>query len=219
MPRTGCLRGVRTADYNLETMYDALRSRYTFACPTRGESHVSLSAFRELERLPGASHPAVYRIRFSCPCGDDHLGFVTHDELDWAPLGLASGVFLNLMTSRIDPLEAEFGDLAARKIEAGQWPWSFFCWPEEQPRPVFPSAFFLLAPGEDALGLAVRCPACGRVSVNLVSSSHVDVPFHHDAEIGVVQHVFTADAEHTVAEFEAELYSARFDSRRLTLEQ
>jgi hypothetical protein len=200
-------------------MYDVLRSRYTFACPTRGESHVSLSAFRELERLPGASHPAVYRIRFSCPCGDDHLGFVTHDELDWAPLGLGGGVFLNLMTSRIDPLEAEFGDLAARKIEAGQWPWSFFCWPEEQPRPVFPSAFFLLAPGDGALGLAVRCPACARVSVNLVSSSHVDVPFHHDAEIGVVQHVFTADTEHTMAEFEAELYSTRFDARRFTLEQ
>jgi hypothetical protein len=199
-------------------MYDALRSRYTFACPTRGESHVSLSAFRELERLPGAAHPAVYRIRFSCPCGDDHLGFVTHDELDWAPLGLTGGVFLNLMTSRIDPLEAELGDLAARKIEAGQWPWSFFCWPEEQPRPVFPSAFFLLAPGDGALGLAVRCPACSRVSVNLVSSSHVDLPFHHDAEIGVVQHHFAADAEHTIEEFEAELYSARFDSRRLTLE-
>jgi hypothetical protein len=212
------LRGIRCADYNLETMYDALRSRYTFACPTRGESHVSLSAFRELERLPGAAHPAVYRIRFSCPCGDDHPGFVTHDELDWAPLGLAGGAFLNLMTSRIDPLDAELGDLAARKIEAGQWPWSFFCWPEEQPRPVFPSAFFLLTPGDGALGLAVRCPACARTSVNLVSSSHVDVPFHHDAEIGVVQHVFGADAGQTIAEFEAELYSARFDARRLSLE-
>ena len=198
-------------------MYDPLRSRYTFACPTRGESHVSLSAFRELERLPGAAHPAVYRIRFACACGDVHVGLVTHDELDLAPLGLVGGVFLNLMTSRLDALGTEFGDLAARRIEAGEWPWSFFCYPEERPRPVFPSAFFVLAPGERALGLAVRCPACSRISLNLVSSSHVDVPFHHDREIGIVEHVFAADAEQTVAEFTAELHSASFDARRLAL--
>jgi hypothetical protein len=199
-------------------MYDALRSRYTFACPTRGESHVSLSAFRALDRLPGAAQPAVYRISFACPCGDEHVGLVTHDELDWAPLGLAQGVFLNLMTSRLDPLGAEFGDVAARRIEAGEWPWSFFCYPEERPRPVTPSAFFVLAPADRALGLAVRCPVCARVSVNLVSSSHVDVPFHHDPEIGIVEHLFAADTEQTVAEFTAELFSARFDARRLTLE-
>ena len=198
-------------------MYDALRSRYTFACPTRGESHVSLSAFRELERLPGAAHPAVYRISFACSCGDVHVGLVTHDELDWAPLGLAGGVFLNMMTSRLDSLGLEFGDLAARRIEAGEWPWSFFCYPEERPRPVFPSSFFVLAPSDRTLGLAVRCPACARISVNLVSASHVDVPFHHDHEIGVVEHVFAADAEQTVAEFAAALHSAVFDARRLAL--
>ena len=218
MPLKGRLRDVLAADYNIETMYDALRSRYTFACPARGESHVTLSAFRELERLPGAAHPAVYRIRFSCACGDDHLGFVTHDELDWAPLGLQGGVFLNLMTSRLDPIETELSDLAARRIGSGDWPWSFFCYPEERPRPVYPSAFFLLAPGDRSLGLAVRCPACSRVSVNLVSSSHVDVPFHHDAEIGIVEHVFAADAETTLVEFQAELYSAQFDARRLSLQ-
>src|SRR5207302_2732979 len=63
------------------TVYDALTTRYTFACPARGESHVCLSSFRELERLPGAAHPAVYRVRFSCACGDDHDGLVAHDEL------------------------------------------------------------------------------------------------------------------------------------------
>ena len=198
-------------------MYDALRSRYTFACPTRGQSHVTLSAFRELVRLDGANHPAVYQVRFACPCGDDHVGFVTHDELDWAPLGLADGLFLNLMTSRLDSLGTEFGDLAARRIEAGEWPWSFFCYPEERPRPVYPSAFFVLAPGDGGIGLAVRCPDCARVSVNLVSPSHVDVPFHHDAEIGIVAHVFSGDAEDIAAEFAAELDSARFDARRLSL--
>src|SRR5207248_4401811 len=93
------------------TMYDALRGRFTFSCPTHGESSVTLSAFRVLERLPGAAHPAVYRVRFACRCGDDHLGLVSHDELDWAPLGLQDGVFLNLMTSRVEPVASEFTDL------------------------------------------------------------------------------------------------------------
>src|SRR5581483_2909465 len=108
---------------------------------------------------------------------------------------------------------------AARRIGAGEWPWSFFCYPEQRPRPVFPSAFFLLAPGGrgDVVGLAVRCPACGSVSVNLVSEQHVDVPFHNDGEVGVVEHVFAADALRTIEQFRAELYSADFDGRRLLL--
>ena len=207
---------VRSADYNLH-MYDALTSRWTFACPSRGESRVALSAFRRIERLPGAAHPVVYRVRFDCPCGDEHDGLVGHDDLDWAPLGLDAGVFLNLMTSRVEPVAAELGALAATRIGAGEWPWSFFCYPEERPRPVFPSSFFLLAPGDGTLGLAVRCPACGRLSVNLVSREHVDLPFHNDREIGVVEHVFPEDAIETITAFQAELWSSSFDARRLDL--
>jgi predicted RNA-binding Zn-ribbon protein involved in translation (DUF1610 family) len=201
-------------------MYDALTSRYTFACPRLGESRVGLSAFRTLERLEGTAHPAVYRVRFACPCGGEHDGLVSHDELDWAPLGLEGGVFLNLMTSRIEPVSAELVELAATRIRAGEWPWSFFCWPEERPRPVFPSAFKLLAPAVsgDRVGLAVRCPACGKVSINLVSQAHVDVPFVNDREVGVVEHHFREDAAATVAEFQAELWSGSFDARRLGLE-
>jgi hypothetical protein len=198
-------------------MYNPLTSRYTFSCPQRGEATVALSSFRTLERLEGTAHPVVYRVRFACPCGDEHDGFVSHDELDWAPLGLEGGVFLNLMTSRVEPVADEMSDVAAARIKAGEWPWSFFCYPEEQPRPVFPSAFFLLAPGNGRLGLAVHCPACGRASVNLVSHEHVDVPFHNDREIGVVEHVFSSDLETTVEEFRAELWSASFDARRLGL--
>jgi len=198
-------------------MYDALTGRYTFSCPLRGETSVRLSAFRVLDRLEGAAHPAVYRVSFACPCGEEHPALVAHDELDWAPLGIEGGTFLNLMTSRVEPVAAELGDLAARRIEGGEWPWSFFCYPEERPRPVFPSAFFLLAPGDGSLGLAVRCPACARISVNVVSERHVDHPFHHDAEVGVVEHIFADDATRTVEEFRAELHSARFDARRLQL--
>jgi hypothetical protein len=198
-------------------MYDALTGRFTFPCPARGEARVTLSSFRRLERLPGAAHPAVYRVLFACPCGEDHDGLVPHDELDWAPIGHQGGVFLNLMTANLDSVEDELSDLATRRIQAGEWPWSFFCYPEDRPRPVFPSAFFLLAPGDGSLGLAVRCPACAKASVNLVSHEHVDVPFHHDGEVGVVDHVFGEDMRQTLEEFRAELYSSAFDTRRIDL--
>ena len=182
-------------------------------------SSVALSSFRRIEQLAGAAHPAVYEVSFDCSCGGRHPGLVSHDELDWAPLGLREGVFLNLMTAKLDSLEDELADLAARRISAGEWPWSFFCYPEERPRPIFPSAFVLLAPASDrtAVGIAVRCPVCSNVSVNLVSAQHVDVPFHNDQEIGVVGHVFAPDAGRVLEEFSAELHSARFDARRLSL--
>jgi hypothetical protein len=197
-------------------MYDALTSRYGFSCPVRGETSVTLSAFRSLERLEGTAHPVVYRVTFACPCGDEHPGLVTHGELDWAPLG-AGGVaaFFNLMTARLEDTSDEFGDLAARRIQAGEWPWSFFCLPEERPRPVFPSSFVLLSVAAGTVGLAVRCPACRRTSVNLVTTSHVDLPFHNDHEVGVVRHVFWE--EPVVDEFRSFLASSEFDARRLRL--
>jgi hypothetical protein len=200
-------------------VYDALKTRYSFSCPERGEASVALSAFRRIEQLPGAAHPAVFEVDFDCGCGGQHPGLVTHDELDWAPLGLAEGVFLNLMTARLEAVEEELADLAARRIGAGEWPWSFFCYPEGQARPVFPSSFFLVAPAgrESAVGLAVRCPSCSQTSINLVSHQHLDVPFHNDRRVGVVDHVFAADAVRAVEEFTAELYSSRFDARRLRL--
>jgi hypothetical protein len=201
-------------------MYDRLTTRYTFACPRHGETRVTLSRFRRLERLPGTAHPAVFRVEFECGCGSEHPGLVTHEELDWAPLGLGPELsFLNLMTARLEALEAELADLAATRIGAGEWPWSFFCYPEDRPRPVFPSSFFLLAPGRgNGVGLAVRCPVCGHTSINLVSETHVDLPFHNDAEIGVVEHVFEHDAARLAEDFAAELDSAQFDVRRMALE-
>jgi hypothetical protein len=202
-------------------MYDTLTTSYTFACPVHGETHVRLSRFRRLEELPGAHHPAVFRVEFACGCGHEHPGLVTHEELDWAPLGVHDGTaFVNLMTSRLEPVGGELGDLAATRIKAGEWPWSFFCWPEERPRPVYPSAFKLLAPAAsgDRLGVAVRCPVCARVSVNLVSRGHLDVPFVNDREVGVVEHLFEGDAAATLEEFREELWSGTFDARRLGLD-
>lgn len=201
-------------------MYDVLRAQYTFSCPSHEEAHVPLSAFRKLERLPGAAHPAVYRVRFSCRCGGEHDGLVAHDELDWAPLGVGEErSFVNLMTDRVEPLHAELGDLAARAIGCGSWPWTIFCFAENRPRPAFPSLFQVIAPRgrEDLVGLAARCSGCGSLSVNIVSTAHVDVPFYNDSEVGVVEHVFAEDALRTVEAFAAELRSSSFDVRRLLL--
>ena len=200
-------------------MYDALTTLYTFACPAHGDTSVRLSAFREVERLPGSAHPVVFRVRFACGCGHEHLGLVSHDQLDWAPLGLNDGAtFLNLMTARLERLDSEFVDLTIRRIQAGEWPWSFFCYPEDAPRPVTPSSFRLLAPAAATVGVAVRCPVCGSTSINLVTRPHVDVPFHSDARVGVVPHVFEADALRSIDEFRAELGSSAFDERRLSLD-
>ena len=46
---------------------------------------------------------------------------------------------------------------------------------------------------------------------------HVDVPFHHDHEIGVMNTPFGEILYALVEEFAAELDSARFDVRRLRL--
>src|SRR5947208_16378651 len=129
-------------------MYDALTGRFTFPCPARGETRVTLSAFRQLERLPGAAHPAVFQVLFACACGEEHDGLVTHDDLDWAPLGLEGGVFFNLMTATLDSVATEFGDTAARRIEAGEWPRGLVWLPEELPRPVLPPSVFLVHPGD-----------------------------------------------------------------------
>ena len=198
-------------------MYDELTGWYAFSCPAQGEVKVRLSEFRIVERLPGAAHPAVYRITFACSCGAEHEGLVTHDELDWAPLAGSDTSYFNLMTSRFEPSSAELVDQAARRIQSGTWPWSFFCYPEERPRPVFPSAFRLLSPGGGDVGLAVECPSCTQTSVNVVSRAHVDVPFYNDARVAVVEHIFAHDREHTLAEFREELFSGSFDARRRDL--
>jgi hypothetical protein len=201
--------------------YDALLTSYRLSCPRHGQTTVRLSRFRRVDELPGPNHPTIYRIEFACGCGEEHPGLVSHSELDWEPLGLDERTaFVNLMTSKRESLASELADLAASRIGAGDWPWSFFCWPEGRPRPAFPSAFRLLAhSGRDGqVGVAVRCPACGRLSVNLVTREHLDVPFYNDATIGVVGHMLDDDIDATVEAFHAELATSAFDARRLDLQ-
>src|SRR5512144_2167681 len=110
---------------------DALTGTFRLPCPVAGWSSVRLSSFREIERLHGVAHPAVYRIVFLCTCGDEHVALVGHDALDWAPLGLDGGVtYLNLMTSQRDDVGTELSGLASARIGRGEWPWCFFCYRE-----------------------------------------------------------------------------------------
>jgi hypothetical protein len=203
-------------------VYDPLTSTYTLSCPHAGETRLRLSSFRSLERLEGPVRPAVFNVGFACSCGDEHVGLVSHHDLDVAPLGIgAGGTFRNLMTAEDDSLAGEFADVAAAKIGAGEWPWTFFCYLEACPRPMTPSAIALIAPGgsgsRDWIGVAVRCPSCATTSVNLVSRDHVDIPFWNDARVAVVDHVFEEDALRALDAFGAELASSRFDERRLEL--
>jgi hypothetical protein len=198
-------------------MYDGLTGRYAFPCPHRGEARVPLSSFRTLARLPGARHPAVYSVVFACSCGEEHEGLVTHDELDWAPLGASDGCFFNVMTMRFEPVVHELLDRAAALIRAGVWPWSFFCYPEGSARPIFPSAFRVLAASGDEVGVAARCPTCDSTSVNFVTRRHVDEPFFHDRNVTVLEHVFASDDEDVVAAFRATLAAGSFRARRRDL--
>ena len=196
---------------------DALTGTYRLPCPRQGQTRVQLSSFREIERLPGTVHPAVYRVTFACACGDDHVALVGHDALDWAPLGLEPGsTYVNLMTSRSDDLADELVALASARIDRGEWPWSFFCYLEDVPRAVTPSSFRVLDGSADGVAVAVSCPACASTSVNLVSRPHVDVPFHSDACVGVVATVFAEEALCTIEGLRAELTTAIVDDRRLT---
>ena len=169
---------------------------------------------------PGAAHPAVYGVAFDCALRRRSTRASSRTTSSTGRRsGSAAGGFLNLMTARLEAVEAELADLAARRIQAGEWPWSFFCYPEERPRPVFPSSFFLLAPGGGGERRARRALPGLRTASRSTSSrtSTSTCRSTTTREIGVVEHVFAGDARATVEEFRAELYSGRFDARRLTL--
>ena len=80
---------------------------------------VALSRFRSIERLPGAAHPAVYRISYLCDCGDHHPGLVAHSDLDYGPIAPQAELeFRNLLTGRTEPVADELADLARATCSA-----------------------------------------------------------------------------------------------------
>ena len=170
------------------------------------------------DRAPAGSDPAsVYRITFTCECDEEHDGLVTHGELDWEPLTAAERDFFNVMTRRLESVAGELLDRAAGLIRAGIWPWSFVCYPEDRARPTFPSAFRLLSPGADGVGVAVRCPSCSRTSVNLVTRRAPRRPVLQRSACRRNRARLPPDHELTLAAFREELDSSSFDARRRRL--
>jgi hypothetical protein len=204
-------------------MYDVFRASYRFHCPARpgGELvRVPLSAFRSVERLPGAAHPAVYRITYDCSCGEVHPGLASHRDLDYGPLEPVELEFQNLLTGRSEPVADELADLARAQVQRGNWPWRLYCSRESRLKPVFPSSLLRVLPHEraDALvGVAMLCPSCGEATLNLVSEPHLDVPFYHDPVVRFLERPFGDARDLTLERFHAALHSARFDSERSSL--
>src|SRR5437868_13412561 len=101
-------------------MYDVLRASYRFHCPHRPPGQlrtVALSRFRSIERLPGAAHPGVFRITYLCDCGDDHVGLVAHDDLDYGPMAATPVECGNLETVRPEPVAGGRAGLARAWVE------------------------------------------------------------------------------------------------------
>ena len=69
-------------------------------------SRARSAGVRRIERLPGAVHPAVYRVEYDCACGVVHPGLLSHSDLDYGPL--ATVEFRNLITGRTEPVGDEW---------------------------------------------------------------------------------------------------------------
>jgi len=219
-PAAGVFMTVCRGVDNPVIMYDVLRASYRFHCPCQpaGErTYVPLSAFRRLERLPGAAHPAVYQVEYGCRCGDSHSGLVAHSDLDYGPLGQVETEFRNLLTGRSERVGGEMAELARMQVQRGNWPWCLYCAEEARLMPVYPSCLLLVLPHEDAadmIGVAMRCPGCGHTSVNLVSQPHLDVPFYHDPVVRYLERRYGDERDLTIEQFHDQLHSSSFDVER-----
>lgn len=207
-------------------MFDALLHRYRFHCPTTNDGvWIAVSAFRRVRRLRGASTPAVFRLAYDCTCGDVHEALITHDTLDYEPLATSStATFVNLLTGSRELLGSEMSEFASMMIRQGHWPWTFYCHPESAARPGFPSSLRIVAPlterehsATHTVGVLVRCHACERHSVNLVSRNHLDVPYFNDEVIHYVDRMIGDDSVTTVEAFRHQLSTARLRSSTLGL--
>ncbi|MCW2955170.1 MAG: hypothetical protein JWO69_39 [Thermoleophilia bacterium] len=202
-------------------MFDTLRNRYALTCPTSGDRVlVAVSSFRVVRRLRGATSPAVFRVQFDCDCGDRHEALVAHDHLDWSPLGTDSTeTYMNLVTGRRELVALELVDQATDLLRKGSWPWSFWCHPESSLRPGFPSSLRFVSPehahGGNRVGVLVRCFSCQRHTVNIVSTDHLDVPWHNDEAITFIPQVFDRDQLQPEERFRHQLHDATAQTRWL----
>ena len=76
-----------------------------------------------------------------------------------------------------------------------------------------------VAPAESELvGVAMHCPSCGEISLNVVTQRHLDVPFYHDRVVRYIERPFGDRRDLTLDRFHEQLFSSRFDGERASLE-
>ena len=190
-------------------MYDVLRASYRFHCPgarTGGFAPVPLSRFRRIERLPRRRASGRLPRAYRCECGDDHVGLVSHDDLDYRPIGASEVEFTNLLTGQPEPAGMELARARPRcRCSAATGRGGCICCREAKLKPVFPSCLSHVAPGESELvGVAMTCPSCGQLSLNVVTQRHLDVPFYHDEIVRVIERPFGDVRDLTVDRFHHE---------------
>ena len=181
---------------------------------------VALSRFRSIERLPGAAHPAVYRISYLCDCGDHHQGLVAHSDLDYGPIAPQPELeFRNLLTGRTEPVADELADLARRHVQRGNWPWRLYCSAEAALKPVFPSSLALVRRRPPTWS-AWRCAARPAASCPSTSSPRATWTCRSitTRSIKILERPFGDRRDLTVDRFHAELHSAGFDVERARLD-
>ena len=126
--------------------------------------------------------------------------------------------FRNLVTGRTEPVAGELVELTRAQVQKGNWPWKLYCGREAKLKPVFPSSLALVSPADSELvGVAMHCPSCGELSLNVVSEAHLDVPFYHDRVVRLIDRPFLDSRDLTVDDFHERLWSAGFDAERARL--
>jgi len=143
---------------------------------------------------------------------------VAHDDLDYGPIAATPVEFRNLVTGRTEPVAGELVELTRVQVQKGNWPWKLYCGREAKLKPVFPSSLALVSPADSELvGVAMHCPSCGDLSLNVVSEAHLDVPFYHDRVVRLIDRPFLDSRDLTVDDFHERLWSAGFDAERARL--
>ena len=165
-PTQDVIRPVRPADYKGVILRPPDDPVHASRVPSTATTRLPLSRFRRLGASARNAQPAVFRgrLRVRVWRGASWSRHPRRARLGAARAWGRADSFLNLMTAPSGRARGRARRPGARRESERGVAVSFFCYPENQPRPVFPSSFLLLAPSErgGAVGLAVRCPVCGR---------------------------------------------------------
>lgn len=161
--------------------FDPLTSTWQLPCIENQERvGISLSAFRQLQRLEGSSRPGAYRVDYQCPlCQNMHYALLTSEQLDWQPVQGMPPSFLDLKTGKADwPVELA-GELWARSIQKGRWPLHLCCRRKNHWFGGWPSLLSHLEPDHPhsprQLLVHYHCPVCERADFRHMLASELQL--------------------------------------------